>query len=620
MNPSINSGVPQNQLSASYRPSAWRLLSDSIRSLGWRYLCFVIATATFGLATLLPAQLFRYFTETSQSLTVTSAKGFLISLSIFGLLVATALLISSLFSALFHEWLRLRVEAELREKTMLRLHEAPLSQIDSSQRGDWLTRITGDLGRSEIFITESLPGQIRHIAVLFGAGTLFFLHSGTLAFLPLGSALLIALINLWVQRRLAPTLSELRGLHAGIYQMLLESFEGIRTVRSQSAEPFVLRRFQKRLLEISRKSMKVVRYLGALLGGTEFITQALVTLSLTTATLALVKNEITVQQLLVYPFFIGLFYSAAQGLASSAYDWNRFFVEAGRLGEFLYDTTESTRRLLPSLREPVDKVKELKLSDVKVGYANGPATSSLNISIVRGELLAVIGPSGCGKSTLLEVLAGLRPALAGSAHLIDTNGRNLWREEGNWQLPIAPFGYVEQHPYIFEGTLRENLTLGNPECLSDVVLWNFLSRVGLQSFTDARGGLDHFLSDRGRNLSQGERYRIALCRALLLRRPFLLVDEPFASLDKRSVEIVVSALNTEKTETGIVVVTHFLPESLNYDALMDFTNYEIQRRRSSLSKQVIPKTGLEGETLPFTRHGDGLVSTNNQRLREGGVL
>ena len=176
-----------------------------------------------------------------------------------------------------------------------------------------------------------------------------------------------------------------------------------------------------------------------------------------------------------------------------------------------------------------------------------------------------MGPSGSGKSTFLEVLAGLRPALGGNASVVDGRGMCLWESTSPARLPIGPSAFVDQHPYIFEGTIRDNLTFGIPSRLSDTVLWQALERTSLYQFTLNRGRAGCMsLSDRGQNLSVGERYRIALCRALLLGRPFLLVDEPFAVSRTRSpIQIVITALMAERDQgTGVVVVTHYLPEGI----------------------------------------------------------
>lgn len=570
----------EHQAHVSRSRYARRLLTDSVRSLGARYPLVVVVTGIIGLTALLPAQLFRFFTESSQSLAAVSAERFLFHFVLFGVGVSLALLLSSAVSAVSREWMRLAVEAGLRRSIMHRLQELPLVDLDSSQRGEWLTRITGDLNRVEMFLTESFPDQIRESFVILAVSVLFLEQSGSLAILPLLSAVLIGLVNFSVQRRLAPALSELRSLHSGVFQLLIESFEGMRTIRSQRAESHVLRRFQERLSEISRKSIQVVRYLGVLIGGSEFAGQILVTLCLTAATWGLTRSRITLEQALTYPFFIGLFYNAVQRLASSAYDWNRFNVEGGRLGEFLF---HESRCVLPISFS--GEAVSLKIKGLQSGYQGGPAANPVSFSLQRGECFAVVGPSGVGKSTFLEVLAGLRPPLLGSAEFLDQDGRVLWR--GSDQLPIGPCAFVEQRPYIFEGTLSENLLFGNTHPQSPVSIWNALGRVGLDQFARQRGGLGGRFYDRGKNLSEGERYRIALCRALLLSRPFLLLDEPLASLDVRSREIVISALNNEKARAGIVIVTHFLPEGLAFDSVIDLLQDKIQRGESSLSQPKV---------------------------------
>jgi ABC-type multidrug transport system fused ATPase/permease subunit len=526
-------------------------------------------TLSFGVISLLPPEFFRFFTEHVHTLSSVSADAFLRQLALFGLVVSVTLLLSTVGTTLTHEWLRLRLEAELRRRVLKRLHEVPLTVLDDAQRGDWLTRMTGDLGQVETFLTESVPGQMRNVAVLLGAGALFFVHSGWVALLPLLSALILSLIHLRVQHRIAPVLAELRGLHGGIFQLLIESLEGIRTIRSHSGEPYVRGRFDAKLDRITTKSFRVVRLLGLFLGGTDFAGELMVTACLSAVAWSLAGGGMTLDQALFYPFFIGMFYGAASGLAHAAYDWNRFFIEGGRLSEMLNGHGSTP------LTEPGQIVQartgRLQVEGLIIGHGDRQLAGPLDFQVAKGELWTVVGPSGCGKSTFLEVLAGLRPAQSGSISLADKYGI-LWESTAvtGARLPIGPCAYVEQRPYIFEGTLRENLTFGNPQRLSDADLWQGLEKAGLFAFAHHYGGLDHFLRDRGQNLSEGERYRIALCRALLLHRPFLLLDEPFAALDEVSVRLVVATLQAHRAQTGIVLVTHFLPEGLSATGHFDF--------------------------------------------------
>ncbi len=166
---------------------------------------------------------------------------------------------------------------------------------------------------------------------------------------------------------------------------------------------------------------------------------------------------------------------------------------------------------------------------------------------------------------MTESFAGLRRANAGSftAEMEDGTTR---------QFPQAPpflAAFVEQQPYLFVGSIRDNITLGS-ETVTDATVLGALDEVGLREIVEYRGGIDQVLSDRGRNLSVGQQYRLALCRALVCGRPFLLMDEPFAALDIESVDLVVEAMKEERARgTGILIITHLLPKNLEADRVVE---------------------------------------------------
>ncbi|MDB4527187.1 ATP-binding cassette domain-containing protein [bacterium] len=180
-------------------------------------------------------------------------------------------------------------------------------------------------------------------------------------------------------------------------------------------------------------------------------------------------------------------------------------------------------------------------------------------------MIAVMGPSVCGKSTLLECLSGLRAPRAGSF----TMGG-----ETHDTAPIFAASFVEQRPYLFVGSVKENLLLGNRRHgMEDSEIWSALETVDLAETIKQRGGVNTVLTNRGLNLSEGQRYRLTLCRALLARRPFLFLDEPFAALDKDSISSVVRAVEWQRqTNAGAVIMTHVLPDDLRPDRVVTFAN------------------------------------------------
>jgi len=551
------------------------LFREAFASLHYRFAAFFLTTALLALATLLPARLYLHFHEGAHTLASLPADAFLRSLLWFGGLVALCLFVASFADSLLREWLRLHLETDLRRKVLRRIHQIPLGVLDESQRGDLLNRFTSDLDHVELFFTDELPKQIRNAAIVIGSGVLFFLHSGALTLVPLLGAVLLVILHLRVQRILTPIMAELRQLHGGVFHFLLESLEGLRTIRSHAIEPFVERRFENSLAEISGKSLRVARYLGAVAGGTELFGQVLITGALTLVAWSLSQGQLTLEQVFIYPFFLGLFCSAAGALAHSAYDWNRFFIEGGRLGEILYDTRTAAPLQSGRIDLRMSDCTRLEVRELEVGYEGVPLADPLTFTLQRGEIWAILGPSGGGKSTLLEVLAGLRTGLGGRLSLSTAAGKRIWHSSSTTpKFPLGPCAFVEQHPYLFEGTLRDNLIFGNPDRLSEQRLWDSVDRVGLSEFLHRREGLDFKLLDRGKNVSEGERYRIALCRSLLLDRPFLLLDEPFAALDSVSLERVIVALEKEKETRGVALVTHYFPEAFSPDKILDLAMLE----------------------------------------------
>src|SRR5205823_12671586 len=88
----------------------------------------------------------------------------------FGLLIAAAVFLSSIGNTFCHEWMRIRLEADLRRRVLARIHNVPLPELDGLQRGDWIARVTKDLETADWFLADSIPGQIRHAVILISAG------------------------------------------------------------------------------------------------------------------------------------------------------------------------------------------------------------------------------------------------------------------------------------------------------------------------------------------------------------------------------------------------------------------------------------------------------------------
>lgn len=551
------------------RRHCFRLIREVIGKLGWKYKLWVPAAMLLSAVHLLPPRFLLFFTERTQALSETGADDFIKMLLIFGVAIGICQWLALVFDSILSEWLRLTVSIRMKQDAVESLSRTRLDSLDSAQRGDWMTRLSSDIYNAEEFLTASLPGQITNASMMIGSAALFFLYSGPIAFIPLAAALFLGWFNIAVQRKMGPALSRARMLEGGVFQSMIETFEGLRTIRSYGAEGFTRRKLTGQLNEVYDVGMNITKSMALLIGVTEFVGQLIVTGLLTLVAFQVIGETLTAENALVYPFYLTLFLGAAKGLVGSAYDWNRFFIEGGRLATLLYDeeNKEGDRaERFGDFESRISEVIRFSAEGVFIAYGdNPPVIRDQTLELGRGEIVALMGESGCGKSTLTESFAGLRQANAGrfTAHLDDGSQK---------EFPQAPpflAAFVEQQPYLFVGSIRDNITLGN-EAVSDSDARSALAEVGLDEIVARRGGLDHVLTDRGRNMSVGQQYRLALCRALVCGRPFLLMDEPFAALDTESVELVVRAMKEERARgTGILLITHLLPEELDADRVVE---------------------------------------------------
>ncbi len=180
-----------------------------------------------------------------------------------------------------------------------------------------------------------------------------------------------------------------------------------------------------------------------------------------------------------------------------------------------------------------------------------PALSEVSLTISPGEHVLLTGPSGAGKSSLLGLLLRFAEPTAGD---ITAGGRSLAAIDTEpWRRQIA---WVPQHPYLFAGTVAENIALGQPEATTaDIAAAARLA--GAADFIAALpGGLDSRLGERALNLSAGQRQRIALARAFLRAAPLVLLDEPTAHLDPAAASDLLAVIATLMAGRTVLLVSH----------------------------------------------------------------
>ena len=247
---------------------------------------------------------------------------------------------------------------------------------------------------------------------------------------------------------------------------------------------------------------------------------------------------------------LGTFYHAKAQAIGAAESLVTFLAEEGETVGFGTQTFNS------------DTAIAIRAEDLVVLAPNGtPLTQPLTFDIRAGERIALVGLSGAGKSSLLNALLGFLPyrgSLTVNGQALNTLTPESWRKQLSW---------VGQNPHLPEQTLRSNILLGNPQA-NIVELQRAIERAYVQEFLpQLPQGLETTIGDGAARLSVGQAQRVAVARALIHPCNLLLLDEPSASLDAHSEELVMTALNDAARHQTTLLVTHQLAHITEYDAI-----------------------------------------------------
>ena len=193
--------------------------------------------------------------------------------------------------------------------------------------------------------------------------------------------------------------------------------------------------------------------------------------------------------------------------------------------------------------------------------------NNISFEIKKNQILGVSGPSGSGKSTLINIIVGLLKPKSGEIFL-DNNLVNIntigWRNL---------FSYVPQNIFIFEDTLKNNILLNNTDSgINDGEIFNLLKILKLDKIAKSENDLNLYLQENGKNLSGGEKQRIGFARALISKKPILILDEATNALDKKSQKEILDIVVSFKDKKTIIIISHDNEVMKICDNVLDLTN------------------------------------------------
>jgi ATP-binding cassette, subfamily B, bacterial len=458
-------------------------------------------------------------------------------------------------------WARLRWTGRLGQRLVKRLrlqvfvHLQRLSHgyFTEERVGRLLTRMTSDIEALAALLQDGAINLIvQGLTLLVVAGVMFAMDV-QLALVVMGVVVppMVA-ATLWFRRRSDEGYARMREQVSEVLVDLQEGLAGVRVVQSFVRGERNIRAHVEVVQSHRRATLDVVRVHSVYAPSVELVAAVGGAAILLVGGRLFLAGELSLGELTAFVLYLGAFFQPIQQLVA-LYDQYQSGRAAVRKLDGLLSTAPDVSDRDGALPMP-PITGRVSFDDVSFSYASGePVLRGVELHVEPGETLVLVGPSGSGKSTLARLVMRAYDVDAGAVRIDGIDVRDV--TVGSLRAQV---GLVPQEPFLFSGTVRENLVMGRPDASDDDVL-HTCRLVGLDDLL-ARlpDGLDAVLAERGSDLSAGERQLLALARALLPQPRIVVLDEATSNLDLASEVAVQRALDLLLEGRTAIVVAHRL--------------------------------------------------------------
>jgi ATP-binding cassette subfamily B protein len=342
-----------------------------------------------------------------------------------------------------------------------------------------------------------------------------------------------------------------------------ENVAGLRVTQAFRREPANRDRFGRRSQAFRASRLRAQRYIAIYFPFVQTLSTVAGAIVLVIATSQVHSGALTAGALIAYLLYIDMVFSPVQQLSQVFDGYQQAMVGLRRITDLLRLRTST-----PQASEPVPAGRlrgRVELRDVDFSYGGGDlnALSGVSLTIEPRETVALVGQTGAGKSTLVKLIARFYDVTSGAVLADGTDVRDYDLASYRHQLGVVP-----QESYLFAGTVRDSIAYARPDA-SDAEVEAAARATGAHDMiTRLPGGYDHEVSERGRNLSAGQRQLIALARAQLADPAILLLDEATAALDLAAEAAVNRAISELTAARTTIVVAHRLTTAARADRIV----------------------------------------------------
>lgn len=497
------------------------------------------------------------------------------------LLVYTVAFVANYLQARIMGGIGQRMLFNLRNAVFAKLQELPVAFFNQNKAGDLISRINNDTDKVNQFFSQYLLQFVSNIFLMVGSGVFLLSINPRLGGAALAPALLLLvftrLISPWVRRKNAANMKSTGGMSAEVQ----ESLNNFKVIVAFNRRDY----FRKRFDEVNKRNYNTA--VGAGLANNVFmpvfgLCAQLAQLIVLTYGIYLVANgQFTVGMLISFFAYVTSFYNPIRQLSVL---WANFQVAlAGwdRISQIL--TLQSDLPVLAVAKDSSSNAV-MEFRNVQFRYPDSaPVLHNVSFTMERGKTYALVGPTGGGKTTTASLIARLYDPTEGQVFL---NGKDIRTYEP--AARTGKIGFILQEPFLFTGTLRDNILFGNAEYvnMTNEELTAVIHEAHLESLLARfEQGLDTKIMASGDAVSLGQKQLIAFIRAVLRKPELLILDEATANIDTITEQLLEKILRQLPDTTTRVIIAHRLNTIESADEIF-FVNAGEVIRAGSLEHAV----------------------------------
>jgi ABC transporter fused permease/ATP-binding protein len=474
--------------------------------------------------------------------------------------IALALLCILLFQSIvsfFRVYLFARVSersmADIRLDLYKKLLSLPMPFFDKRRTGELFSRITADVAQLQDTFSITLAEFLRQILTLLVGILLISLTTPKLTLFMLATFPVVVIVALIFGRFIRKLSKKTQDELAGANVIVEETLQNVQAVKSFTGERFEAKRYNEALRRVVRIALRTANFRGGFISFIIFALFGGIVAVMWYGANLVASGEITVGNLLSFVLYTTFIGGSIAGLGDLYGQLQKAVGASERVLEILGEDGEGDDLPEQALSRLEGGIEFRNVSFSYPTRKDVQVIENLNLSINRGEKIALVGHSGAGKSTIIQLLLRFYQPDSGAIFIDGVEAETY--KLNNYRKNI---GLVPQEVILFGGTIRENIAYGKPDASLDEIREAARKAYALEFVDSFPDGLDTLVGERGVKLSGGQRQRIAIARAILKDPAVLILDEATSSLDAESEFLVQKALDELMKNRTTLIIAHRL--------------------------------------------------------------